>query len=179
MNCVPGFLLRPIVFASAALLGGCAVEAPVYVPAVEPAPYVAPVPPPVVSVYVEPPLFAPPPIAIAWAPPPLLVEAPPPLPFVGAVWIGGYWCWQGRWVWAAGRWAAPPMAGYTWVQPYYEHRNGAVVFVDAHWAAPGVVFVPPPIGLHISLAAALPGIAVGVAAILWAKVSYDKRLELR
>src|SRR5439155_1563899 len=78
----------------------------------------------VVSVYVEPPISQPPPIAVAWAPPPMLVEAPPPMPFDGAVWIGGYWVWEGNWVWAAGRWTPPPQPNYLWVHPYYEHRDG-------------------------------------------------------
>lgn len=115
----------------------------------------------VVSVYVDPPLIQPAPVLVGWAPPPLLVETPPPPPFAAAVWVGGYWVWQGNWVWAAGRWMAPPRPAYVWVNPYYEHRAGAVVFVDGFWAAPGVVFVPPPLSLHLTLAVPLAGVIPG------------------
>ncbi len=74
--------------------------------------YVEPAPRAVVSIYVEPPLFQPEPILIGWAPPPMLVEVPVPLPYAGAVWVGGYWVWQGDWVWAAGHWRAPPQPDY-------------------------------------------------------------------
>ena len=119
----------------------------------------------VVSVYVDPPLVQPAPVLIGWAPPPLLVEAPPPPPFAGAIWVGGYWVWQGNWVWAAGRWMAPPQPAYVWVNPYYEHRAGAVVFVDGFWAAPGVAFMPPPLSLHLTLAVPLAGVIPGPAPI--------------
>jgi len=115
----------------------------------------------VVSVYVEPPLVQPAPVVVEWGPPPMLVEPPPPAPFIGAVWVGGYWVWQGNWVWATGRWVAPPYAGYTWVHPYYEHREGVVVFVSGHWAAPGVVFVPPPPTMSLRVAAVAPGVVRG------------------
>lgn len=128
---------RPLVFALpvllASLLSACVVAPPrvaVHADVVVPAPvWVPPPPPPVVSVYVEPPLVQPAPVAIEIAPPPMLVEVPPPPPYPEAVWIGGYWGWHARWVWCAGRWSAPPQPGYVWAQPYYEHRDGVVVFV--------------------------------------------------
>ena len=106
-------------------------------------------PAPAVSVYVEPPVVQPAPIVVGWAPPPLLVEVPPALPYAGAVWVGGYWVWQGNWVWAHGHWMGPPQPDYVWVHPYYEHRGDAVIFIDGHWSEPGVVFVPPPPGLRL------------------------------
>src|SRR6516162_1754830 len=102
-----------------------------------------------VSVNVEPPVVQPAPIVVGWAPPPLLVEVPPPSPFLGAVWVGGYWVWQGNWVWAHGHWMGPPRADYVWVHPYYEHRADTVIFIDGHWSSPGVVFVPPPPDLRL------------------------------
>jgi len=115
----------------------------------------------VVSVYVDAPVDEPTPVLVGWAPPPMLVDVPPPMPFVGAVWVGGYWAWQGRWVWAAGRWAPPPQPDLVWVHPYYENRGGAVVFVGGHWGAAGVAFVPPSPTLHLTLAVALPGVVAG------------------
>jgi len=148
------------------LTAGCVVQptAPVVRTVVQPA-HVAAVTPPVVSVYVDPPLYQPPPIAVAWAPPPMLVEVPPPSPFAGAVWTGGYWTWQGNWVWAAGRWSAPPQPDYGWVQPYYEHRDNVVVFVAGHWSPPGVAFVPPPLGLSLAVSVAAAGVVAGIAPI--------------
>lgn len=127
--------------------------APVYHP--------APPPPAVVSVYVEPPIGQPEPIGCPWAPPPMLVEPPPPPPFYGAVWIGGYWTWEGTWVWAHGRWVGPPEPGYGWHPPYYENRGGTVVFVNGFWGAPGVFFRPPAPGISITVAAVAPGIVPG------------------
>ncbi len=161
-------MLMPLRAALCAGLALCAVGCTVY-PAGPPpqrvyAPqpvYVAPAPSAVISVYIEPPVFEPPPVLVAWAPPPMLVETPAPLPFEGAVWVGGYWVWQGNWVWASGHWMAPPRPGYHWVHPYYEHRDGGVVFISGHWGAPDTVFVPPPPGLHLSFAIAAAGVVPG------------------
>jgi hypothetical protein len=153
-----------VVLPAILLVGGCvATVTPPRVVVTAPAPevYVPPPPPPVVSVYVEPPIEEPPPIAVGWAPPAMLVESPPPPPFQDAVWVGGYWVWQGNWVWAHGHWMAPPRANYAWVHPYYEHRDGVVIFVAGHWSPPGVVFVPPPPGLHLTVEVAAPGVIAG------------------
>jgi hypothetical protein len=125
-----------------------------------------PAPPPptpetVVSVYIEPSIGQPAAIACPWAPPPMLVEAPPPRPYEGTYWTGGYWVWQGTWVWAHGRWAAPPRPNYGWRQPYYENRGGVVIFIGGHWADPGVVFVPPPATMRFTLELASPGVIPG------------------
>lgn len=164
--------MKKIIIGTAVLLSGCVVEpAHVYVPPPEPvyvapAPvYQAPAPQPVVSVYLDPPLEQPAPIRIGWAPPPILVETPPPLPYEGAVWTGGYWTWQGNWVWAHGRWAPPPRPGYTWCHPYYENRGGAVVFVNGFWAAPGVSFAAPGLNVNISLGVVAAGVVAGPAPI--------------
>jgi hypothetical protein len=146
----------------AALLAGCAQPRHVAVRAdvgmSAPAPVWTPPPAqPAISVYIDPPLVQPEPVLVDVAPPPMLVEAPPQQPMPEAVWVGGYWSWQGRWVWCAGRWLPPPQPGYHWTQPYYEHRDGAVVFVAGHWAAAGVSFAPPAPGLHLSLQVSIGG----------------------
>ena len=52
------------------------------------------------------------------APPAPYYEVQPVAPFVGAVWIGGYWNWYGgRYAWAPGYWAHP-RPGYVW-HPYH------------------------------------------------------------
>lgn len=123
--------------------------------------YLPPPPEPVVSVYVDPPVQQPEPISVPWAPPPMLVEDPGPPPFLGSVWTGGYWVWEGQWVWAHGRWLPPPAVGYVWTPPYYENRAGVVVFVAGFWRAPGVAFVAPAPGLSITVLAARPGVFMG------------------
>jgi len=182
--------MKRIIIGTAVILSGCVVQparvyAPPqpYYPAAQPYPYPAaqpypypqqqtyaqpaqmeyqpPAPQPVVSIYVEPPLSQPAPVLIAWAPPPMLVESPPAMPYDGAVWTGGYWVWEGNWVWAHGRWAGPPRPGYGWVNPYYEHRNGSVVFVNGFWAAPGVTFAAPPAGISISVGIVAAGVIAG------------------
>lgn len=113
------------------------------------------------SIYVEPPIYHPPPIRVQRAPPPMLVETVPYRPYPDATWTGGYWVWQGNWVWAHGRWAAPPQPGYGSVNPYYENRGGSVLFVNRFWAASGVSFVPPPPNINIAVAQVTVGVAVG------------------
>src|ERR1700690_2135326 len=155
------YLVSP--FALLCLVGCVATVTAPRVEVAVPAPevYVPALPPAVVSVYVEPPVGEPPPIAIGWAPPAMLVEAPPPPPFAEAIWIGGYWVWQGNWVWAHGHWLGPPQPGYGWVHPYYENRGGVVIFVGGHWSPPGVLFVPPPLGIHLSVEVAAVGVVPG------------------
>lgn len=123
-------------------------------------------PQPVVSVNIEPPVVdtqqeQPQPIAVSWAPPAMLVEPPPPQPDPASVWVGGYWVWQGNWVWAHGHWAPPPRPHYRWVHPYYENRHGVVLFITGHWAAPGVVFRPPGMGIHFRIEPPGPGVTPG------------------
>jgi hypothetical protein len=136
----------------ALLLTGCVIQAPPReVPPPEPAAMSedSPADAPVTSVEEQPPIDQPSPVVVGWAPPPMLVEVPPPMPYDGAAWVGGYWVWRGDWVWAHGYWMAPPRPAYVWVHPYYEHRGEAVIFIDGHWSAPGVAFVPPPRGMRL------------------------------
>ena len=160
----------------AAALTGCVAPPPYYQVVRGPTVYMSPVPKapvaysspvavPVISAYIDPPLIQPEPIAVSWAPPAMLVEVPPLAPFPMAVWTGGYWDWHDRWIWSAGRWMAPPQFGYGWVQPYYEHRDNAVLFISGYWSAPGLRFVPPPPGISIAFAAVAVGVVAGPAPI--------------
>ena len=169
--------MKKIALLAVAGLSGCVIQAPperVYVQApprvvYQPAPsnqgtypdYNAQQPDQVVSAYVDPPLVQPEPVLVEWAPPPMLVEVPPPQPYEAAVWTGGYWVWEGNWIWAHGRWSAPPQMGYRWVHPYYENRGGAVVFVNGFWAAPGVQFVQPSLQIHLAFAHVNVGVIPG------------------
>jgi hypothetical protein len=74
------------------------------------------------QVYVPPP----PPVQEVVAedgPPPPPEEVRPQMPFDGAVWIPGFWHWQGgRHVWVVGRWSPQPQ-GYRWQDQRWEHRK--------------------------------------------------------
>ena len=115
----------------------------------------------VISVFIDPPVYEPEPVAVAWAPPPMLVEEVPPQPDPYAVWTGGYWTWQGDWVWCAGRWMDPPQPQYVWVQPYYEHRAERVIFIPGYWSQPDVEFVAPPMDRPIAWGYVNEGVVIG------------------
>ena len=152
------------------LLAGCVVAPPqpvVYVSRPRPAVYVPQYLPSqmVVSVYEDPPMSQPEPILVSWAPPPMLVESPYDMPYAGAVWIGGYWVWNGNWVWAHGRWAGAPRPNYYWVHPYYENRGGNVVFITGYWSPPTSVFIAPSLSVNINFASVALGVVAGAAVI--------------
>jgi hypothetical protein len=78
----------------------------------------------------------PPPVqaVIVGTPPPAPIEeVQPQIPFEGAVWIPGYWYWNGvRHVWIGGRWSAQP-AGHVWMAPRWEHRGEHWVHHPGYW----------------------------------------------
>jgi len=121
----------------------------------------APEPLQVVSVYEQAPEQEPAAVEVASAPPPMLYEAPSPQPTPEDDWTGGYWAWQGNWVWVSGRWLPPPRPHYHWVQPYYEHRGDRVIFIDGFWGAADVRMVAPAPGLTLSLQMPGPGFPPG------------------
>ena len=73
-------------------------------------------------------------LAVDVAPPTLRRETPGPSPFASAVWIGGYWHWDGTGhVWVDGRWAIPPRARSTWRRHRWRKRGAGIVFVPGGW----------------------------------------------
>jgi len=67
------------------------------------------------------------------APPPVRVVAQPPAPYVGAVWVAGYWSWNGAtWVWMDGRYEQPRV-GYVFVQPRWVRHGRGWVHVEGGW----------------------------------------------
>ena len=58
------------------------------------------------------------------APPAPYVEVVPAIPFAGAVWLGGYWGWNGgRHQWVPGRWDHP-RPGYQWRPHAWVNQGG-------------------------------------------------------
>lgn len=73
------------------------------------------------------------PVVVQVAPPAPRVEVRPAMPFAGAVWIPGYWQWNGvRHVWVAGRWSAP-RAGWHWQPNHWRHTPRGWIWVPGHW----------------------------------------------
>ena len=105
---------RPLIVGIVSSLAGATLlSACVMVPAEPPRRVVYAPAPPVVAM--------PAPVYVAPAPPPApYVEVRPIMPFVGAVWIAGYWAWNaGRHIWIGGRWEAP-RPGYRWEPHHWE-----------------------------------------------------------
>jgi hypothetical protein len=62
-------------------------------------------------------------VVVDMPPPAPYAEVVPTIPFAGAVWIGGYWGWNGgRHQWFSGRWEQP-RPGYAW-RPYAWAQQG-------------------------------------------------------
>jgi len=58
----------------------------------------------------------------------------PPQPAANAVWIAGFWIYDGRaFSWNSGRWEIPPPFAHTYVPAHSEVRQGQTVFVPGYW----------------------------------------------
>jgi hypothetical protein len=60
---------------------------------------------------------------------------PPPPPSPDAVWINGYWAWDGRqYVWAQGHWIMPPPHYRYYIPPHWHRRpDGSSVYIEGYW----------------------------------------------
>ena len=85
--------------------------------------------------YAEPAYNSGPPLAVVDAPPPTpYAEVIPVIPFVGALWIGGYWGWGGgRHNWVPGYWERP-RPGYVWRPHRWEPISGRWQLHGGAWA---------------------------------------------
>ena len=65
------------------------------------------------------------------APKTVVVKSRPHRP--GAVWVAGYWKWNGkRHVWIEGRYI-DPWPGYVWMPGHWVHSKRGWYWVDGHW----------------------------------------------
>jgi hypothetical protein len=72
-------------------------------------------------------------VVVQQAPPPDVVEVRPAAPFGGAVWIPGYWHWNGyRHSWVGGHWSAP-RAGWAWEPHHWVRAPGGWRWAPGHW----------------------------------------------
>lgn len=66
------------------------------------------------------------------APPTAQVETRPDQPAPEAVWVDGYWRWQGgQYVWVPGYWETRPFGA--WVSGYWDRRTEGYYWVPGHW----------------------------------------------
>ena len=75
---------------------------------------------------------------VVTAPPPAapapLADNITPSPAPNALWVPGYWDYNGSgYTWTAGHWQIPPPATTTYVASHWETRNGTNVFVRGYW----------------------------------------------
>jgi hypothetical protein len=72
--------------------------------------------------------------AAAPTPPPTPQETVPPAPAPNAVWVAGYWIYDGRaYTWSGGHWEVPPPYAHSYVPAHSEVRNGQAVYVPGYW----------------------------------------------
>lgn len=72
------------------------------------------------------------------APPAEQVEEVPPAPTTVAIWIPGFWQWDGAaWVWVAGSWQLRPSARATWRAPSWRASGATFVLVPGGWITVG------------------------------------------
>jgi len=73
-------------------------------------------------------------VTVRTPPPPALVEVRPVVPFVGAVWIGGYYTYEhNRYVWIPGRYAKPPRRDMHWVPGYWKEHHRGWKWTQGYW----------------------------------------------
>lgn len=70
---------------------------------------------------------------VAGPPPPARYEAVGVAPYPGAVWIDGYWTWNGRWVWHRGYWGRRPYAGAVWHRGVWVHAGHGWKWRRGYW----------------------------------------------
>lgn len=67
-------------------------------------------------------------------PPPPAHEVAGPAPAANAVWIPGYWSFDGgAYSWVAGHWEIPPPGANTYIAAHWENQGNGYFFVPAYW----------------------------------------------
>ena len=65
-------------------------------------------------------------------PPPAELQTAQPTP--SAVWIYGYFDYNGGgYVWVAGHWEIPPPNSVAFVRPHWRYRGGSYVYIRGYW----------------------------------------------
>jgi hypothetical protein len=82
-----------------------------------------------------------PPVYYSVQSPPPPPPGPPPgqqiipaAPAPNALWIPGYWSYDGyRYTWAVGHWEIPPPNARSYVAAHWENRGNGFAFVEGYW----------------------------------------------
>jgi hypothetical protein len=72
-------------------------------------------------------------------------------PSAAAIWVPGYWNFQGNqntaprggWAWVPGRWLTPPVQGGRWDPAHWGWANEWWSWIPGHWVQPGPHGFPP------------------------------------
>jgi hypothetical protein len=65
-------------------------------------------------------------------PPPADIVSPQPTP--SAVWIAGYYNFDGyNYAWVAGHWEIPPTTYAVFVRPHWVYRGGSYIYIRGYW----------------------------------------------
>lgn len=66
--------------------------------------------------------------------PPAPNEMVTPSPAANAVWIPGYWSFNGSsYAWMSGHWEIPPVNTHTYVAAHWENQGNGYFFIPAYW----------------------------------------------
>ena len=66
--------------------------------------------------------------------PPPAADNIPPSPAPNALWIPGYWSYDGvRYGWMAGHWEIPPPNARTYMAAHWENQGNGYAFVQGYW----------------------------------------------
>jgi len=67
-------------------------------------------------------------------PPAPLTETVTPAPAPNAIWIPGYWAYDGRgYSWVSGIWEIPPPNAHAYVAAHWEYQGDRYVYLPASW----------------------------------------------
>lgn len=67
------------------------------------------------------------------SPPKSIMETPPPRPHASAIWISGFWKWNGeKYIWANGYWDTNPQ-GKEWVSGRWEKTRNGWLWKPGYW----------------------------------------------
>lgn len=67
-------------------------------------------------------------------PPPPATDTVTPSPAPNAVWIPGYWSFDGsNYMWVAGHWEIPPPNARSYIAAHWENQGAGYFFVPAYW----------------------------------------------
>lgn len=72
--------------------------------------------------------------AQAPTPPPPNPETIPPSPAANAVWVPGFWSFDGRaYTWVTGKWEIPPPNAHAYMPAHWEYQGDRYVYVASSW----------------------------------------------